>query len=1108
MLLIGLPALLENITSNDLKENSMYKTVSFKKKLLATLVASSALGLSSFAFAQEEADEVVVTGIKASLTAAMDIKRDAVGVVDAISAEDIGKMPDSNLAESLQRITGVSISRNNGEGSQVTVRGIDPALNMITLNGRVMPAVSQGQTGDNASRAYDFSNLASESISGVDVFKTGKANVAGGGLGASINIKTLRPLEAGNKATFGAKAVQDESTRFGKGTGADYTPEVSGLYSWVNEEDNFGVALNASHQERNSSRSNVFVNAWQLKTAGDATYEDKRDPVTGNIIKGTATNGAKQLTSDGTLPVGLNTGLKKGDLYALPTDLRYQVEDISRTRENAQLTLQFKPIESLTGTVDYTYSENEITSSRSQQSTWYNIDKISKLTFDNGVVKSPLIYQETYPDGGKDVSFAQEEFDTKTTSNSFGVNLAWEATDSLKFNLDYHNSSAESVTNDVQAGLNANVVTANYVDFSKEVPVMGIKFNDTANGNGNQKIDGADVSGAMGTISRGLQRTEVEELQLSGSYALGDLGFITETTVDFGLADRSNSNHSISGNGGDRITMGNWGGVNPKVFGGDFAGYFTARDFGSSFPDASSSTGDSNFLHTGLIANVSDVASKIESLNTQALTAAKFGIKVVNKDDPSKTDDSTIWLNGNDAAGQAAVAKIMADTTTTDLQKAQAIATLKPTTTQLNPDNFNGLPNGKFVFNGKYNVNRLVEEDVSAFYVQFKGAFDVAGLPAHALVGVRYETTDVTSIGSINEPTGLQWDSDNDWTLQTASGAAKPVIETTSYNNLLPNIDLDVSPTDDVKVRLSYSETMGRASYQNLAAVTGIDSVYNRTASRGIPGLKPMESQNLDLSAEWYYNDNSYVSLGVFSKKVTNFIGSSITNEHLYNLYDPRTGDRMDEAKEDLIAAGKNPNDEKNQWEQILKNAGVGSPKEGQDKIYGDATKGDDLANWNVSQPNNGKDATIDGVEVGVQHFFGESGFGIQANYTAVSSDAEFNIGLNSAATQFALIGVSDSANIVGIYEKNGFQARLAYNWRDAFLNSTNQSGNNEPSFTKAFGTVDLSLGYEVNDNVSITLEGLNILGENSLNYGRSETQVNSYEDLSARYTAGIRYTF
>ena len=107
-------------------------------------------------------DEVVVTGIRASLERSIAIKRDAVGVVDAISSEDIGKFPDTNLAESLQRITGVSINRRNGEGAEVTVRGFGPDYNLVTLNGRQLAASDQTSVGGendftrSTGRSFDF----------------------------------------------------------------------------------------------------------------------------------------------------------------------------------------------------------------------------------------------------------------------------------------------------------------------------------------------------------------------------------------------------------------------------------------------------------------------------------------------------------------------------------------------------------------------------------------------------------------------------------------------------------------------------------------------------------------------------------------------------------------------------------------------------------------------------------------------------------------------------------------------------------------------------------------------------------------------------------------
>jgi TonB-dependent receptor len=128
---------------------------------------------SGQAAAPEPENAIVVTGIRASLSAAADIKRSAQGVVDAISAEDMGKFPDTNLAESLQRITGVSIDRSNGEGSTVTVRGFGPEFNLVLLNGRQMPTSSLGDGASApATRSFDFANLASEGVAGVEVYKS------------------------------------------------------------------------------------------------------------------------------------------------------------------------------------------------------------------------------------------------------------------------------------------------------------------------------------------------------------------------------------------------------------------------------------------------------------------------------------------------------------------------------------------------------------------------------------------------------------------------------------------------------------------------------------------------------------------------------------------------------------------------------------------------------------------------------------------------------------------------------------------------------------------------------------------------------------------------
>ena len=176
----------------------------FKVTPIAAAVSSALLiGTTGPAFAQDEAlEEITVTGIRGSLQNSMTIKRDTTGIVDAISSEDIGKFPDTNLAESLQRITGISIERRDGEGAQVTARGFGPQFNMFTLNGRQIPgadALRQRRSrsiGGTAAgtRAFNFAQLSSDAIAGITVYKTGQASVPSGGIGATIDILTDRPF--------------------------------------------------------------------------------------------------------------------------------------------------------------------------------------------------------------------------------------------------------------------------------------------------------------------------------------------------------------------------------------------------------------------------------------------------------------------------------------------------------------------------------------------------------------------------------------------------------------------------------------------------------------------------------------------------------------------------------------------------------------------------------------------------------------------------------------------------------------------------------------------------------------------------------------------------
>src|SRR5690606_2014723 len=163
---------------------------------------------------------------------------------------------------------------------------------------------------------------------------------------------------------------------------------------------------------------------------------------------------------------------------------------------------------------------------------------------------------------------------------------------------------------------------------------------------------------------------------------------------------------------------------------------------------------------------------------------------------------------------------------------------------------------------------------------------------------------------------------------------------------------------------------------------------------------------------------------------------------------------------------------------------------------------------FRTATPNNGREAKIHGAEFAVQHFFGDTGFGVQANYTIVRGDVGFdNLG-DPSVSQFYLAGLSDTANLVGMYENDRLQARIAYNWRDKYISGGGRGVGNNPLYVEAYSQIDVNVTYAVTDSLSISAEGINVTGEDSRTHQRNSAMMESLRDLGPRYQIGARYTF
>ncbi|HEU4960618.1 MAG TPA: TonB-dependent receptor [Sphingomonas sp.] len=214
--------------------------------------AASAAIQDGSAGSAQPAQEIVVTGIRGSISRALQIKRNSVNVVDSITMEDLGKLPDQNVAESLQRIPGVTIERNRGDGQFISVRGLGPDFNAVTLNGRTLAT-------DNVGRAFSFDVLPSELIAGADIYKSPTAAINGASIGATVNIRTVRPLDQAEHVVAASARADYNELR-----GA-FSPDLSTLISLRNAEGTFGVALAASYVNRRSRDDEFTIGAGHVK---------------------------------------------------------------------------------------------------------------------------------------------------------------------------------------------------------------------------------------------------------------------------------------------------------------------------------------------------------------------------------------------------------------------------------------------------------------------------------------------------------------------------------------------------------------------------------------------------------------------------------------------------------------------------------------------------------------------------------------------------------------------------------------------------------------------------------------------------------------------------
>ena len=305
-------------------------------------------------------DAITVTGFRASQQRAIAIKRQSSQFVDAISAEDAGKLPDRNVAEALQRVSGVAIQRTRGQGDFISIRGLGPEFARGSINGRTLvsatesfnPVVSGG-IGSSTGRATNFDVLPSELIESIEVFKTNAAEHVEGGLAGTVNINTSKPLKTGNKFGANVRAVN-------YGFAEELSPSLSGFGSWANDAKTFGVLGSVTYSKR------------KIREDATRTYAYFQNSSFGD-------------------PADFDTDLDgEADVFDPYFPFSASLDNFNEERERLTINgaLQWGLSENTTFTLDVSHSSRDLT----------NLDKqailefppsFGRLTVDNGYVINP-----------------------------------------------------------------------------------------------------------------------------------------------------------------------------------------------------------------------------------------------------------------------------------------------------------------------------------------------------------------------------------------------------------------------------------------------------------------------------------------------------------------------------------------------------------------------------------------------------------------------------------------------------------------------------------------------------------------------------------------------
>jgi TonB-dependent receptor len=795
--------------------------------LMALAVAGAAAAQTAPAPAEDTAvEEVVVTGFRASLANALDIKRRENDLVDVIKAQDIADFPDLNLAESLQRVPGVSIDRDGGEGRTITVRGLGPDFTVVRLNGLEALATTGGKDssgGANRGRQFDFSIFASELFNSVTVRKSTSAMNEEGSLGAIIDLQASRPFDfSGPAMSMGAKVGWNDLSR-------KNDPRFTFLASnrWDTGIGEVGALISVAYAERKTLEEGSSTGRWenpsvannsatafpfwtstgQPTTASGCPDTSTTAPRSGtaynpNVLPGLSCSQIGQTTSNTTTPSGAAAGTANNLWH--PRIPRYGRLQYDQKRLGVTGSLQWRPTENSTLTLDallakFTNNRDEtylevISFSRSGQGLPQT--DVTSFTADS---KGHLI-KGTFDDVDARVEYRHD--DLKTEFNQFTLTYDTKFGERGHFNAVYGQSRSIQ-DNPVQT-------TFSFDRYDSD----GYGYDYSANDKLPNFNYGFDPTNPASFEYRPTSdKGDASLLRLRPSKAVNTFKTF-RADVDYEIVD------------GFKLRYG-----------------FDYKDYGF--------TSWEKRLFSRQLAN-----SAAGSYTAEAGFALPAGVTVA---------DVSRLITGF-GRGLDLPAGVPTSWIAPDLDKLKKVIGY-----DCNCINANG--DFRLSTLNQLGAVREVSEKDTALYLQGDFDYDLFNIPVRGNIGVRYIKTKQDALGHYNVGSIAPV------TVTTPFGnivETVPVdgVQTTSreYHNTLPALNISAQPFENFFVRFAAAKVMTRPQLQNLTPGFTAISQGNQTLTRGNPDLNPMLANNLDLSFEWYPDKETLLSAGFFQKDIKSYI--------------------------------------------------------------------------------------------------------------------------------------------------------------------------------------------------------------------------------------------